>query len=150
MSKNAGEHLLTTDFNRVRHGNVFASGCPSREVMKHVTSSWGLLILIALQAGTLRFGQLRRQAGGVSERMLSQTLQWLVGDGLVLRRSYPVVPPHTDYTLTPLGREVAVKVADLARWIEERLPELSAEARESEADGGGHHVSRRGGVPSNN
>lgn len=117
------------DSGRVRHGNVFASGCPSREVMKHVTSSWGLLILIALQDGTLRFGELRRRAGGVSERMLSQTLRWLEGDGLVLRRSYPVVPPHTDYTLTPLGREVAVKVADLARWIEERLPELSAKPR---------------------
>lgn len=97
--------------------------------MKHVTSSWGLLILIALQEGTLRFGELRRRAGGVSERMLSQTLRWLEGDGLVVRRSYPVVPPHTDYTLTALGREVAVKVADLARWIEQRLPELSAAPR---------------------
>lgn len=129
MENNSPTLAPAREFGRPRHGNVFASGCPSREVMKHVTSSWGLLILIALQDGTLRFGELRRRAGGVSERMLSQTLRWLEGDGLVLRRSYPVVPPHTDYTLTPLGREVAVKVADLARWIEERLPELSAEPR---------------------
>lgn len=140
---------MIPESGRVRHGNVFASGCPSREVMKHVTSSWGLLVLIALQAGTLRFGELRRRAGGVSERMLSQTLQWLVGDGLVLRRSYPVVPPHTDYKLTPLGREVAMKVADLARWIEERLPELSAEARESEAGGGADQALQRGVLTSN-
>lgn len=109
-----------------QRGNVFAPGCPSREVMKHVTSSWGLLVLIALQAGTMRFGELRRHAGGVSERMLSQTLRWLEGDGLVVRRSYQVVPPHTDYTLTPLGLEAAEKVAGLAGWIEGRLPEIMA------------------------
>lgn len=129
MENNGSMPASAREPGRPRHGNVFASGCPSREVMKHVTSSWGLLVLIALQGGTLRFGELRRQAGGVSERMLSQTLRWLEGDGLVLRRSYPVVPPHTDYTLTPLGREAAVKVADLARWIEERLPDLAAKPR---------------------
>ena len=133
--------------SRQGRGNVFAPTCPSREVMKHVTSSWGLLILIALQDGTLRFGELRRRAGGVSERMLSQTLRWLEGDGLVLRRSYPVVPPHTDYTLTPLGREVAVKVADLACWIEERLPELGvaclSEGRDSVASPHRHAAAAR-------
>lgn len=115
--------------DRLRRGDVFAPGCPSREVMKHVTSSWGLLILIALQDGTLRFGELRRRAGGVSERMLAQTLRWLEGDGLVVRRSHPVVPPHTDYTLTPLGQEAAEKVATLAGWIEERLPDIMAHGR---------------------
>lgn len=110
---------------QLRRGDVFAPGCPSREVMKHVTSSWGLLVLIALQDGTLRFGELRRRAGGVSERMLAQTLRWLEGDGLVVRRSHAVVPPHTDYTLTPLGHEAAEKVASLAGWIEERLPDIT-------------------------
>ena len=110
---------------QLQRGDVFAPGCPSREVMKHVTSTWGLLILIALQDGTLRFGELRRRAGGVSERMLAQTLRWLEGDGLVVRRSHAVVPPHTDYTLTPLGREAAEKVASLAVWIEERLPDMT-------------------------
>ena len=109
---------------RLRRGDLFAEGCPSREVMRHVTSSWGVLILIALQDGTLRFSALRRRVTGVSERMLSQTLQWLEADGLVARRSYPVVPPHTEYSLTELGREAAEKVAALADWIEERLPEM--------------------------
>ena len=63
---------------------------------------------------------------GISERMLSQTLQWLEGDGLVRRRSYPVVPPHTDYTLTPLGEEAALRVEALADWIEQRLPDIMA------------------------
>jgi DNA-binding HxlR family transcriptional regulator len=92
--------------------------------MRHVTSSWGVMVLIALQGGTLRFSQLRRRVAGVSDRMLAQTLQWLEGDGLVVRRAYPVVPPHTDYTLTELGQEAAGKVAALADWIEEKLPQL--------------------------
>ena len=109
---------------RLERGDLFEVGCPSREVMRHVTSSWGVLVLIALQSGTLRFSMLRRRVAGVSERMLAQTLQSLEGDGLVDRRSFPVVPPHVEYRLTPLGEEAAQKVAALADWIEERLPLL--------------------------
>lgn len=109
---------------RLRRGDIFQEGCPSREVMKHVTSSWGVLVLITLQDGTLRFSALRRRVTGVSERMLAQTLQWLEGDGLILRRSLPVVPPHVEYSLTQLGREAAEKVAGLADWIEDKLPEI--------------------------
>jgi len=58
---------------------------------------------------------------GVSERMLAQTLQWLEGDGLVDRKSFPVVPPHVEYTLTPMGVEAAAKVASLADWIETNI-----------------------------
>ena len=109
---------------RLRRGDLFEPDCPSREVMRHVTSSWGVLILIALQDGTLRFSALRRRVTGVSERMLAQTLRWLEEDRLVVRRAYDVVPPHTDYTLTPLGHEAAQKVGALADWIEERLPQM--------------------------
>ncbi|MCE4224313.1 helix-turn-helix transcriptional regulator [Methylobacterium sp. C25] len=119
---------------KLRRGDLFQTGCPSREVMKHVTSSWGVLILIALRDGTLRFSELRRRVNGVSERMLSQTLQWLEGDGLVLRRAYPVVPPHTEYTLTPLGEEAAEKVASLAEWIEERLPVILGNAEQKRSE----------------
>ena len=110
--------------DRLRRGDLFEPGCPGREVMRHVTSSWGVLILIALQDGTMRFSALRRRVTGVSERMLAQTLRWLEDDRLITRRSYDVVPPHTDYTLTALGREAAGKVAALADWVEEHLPQL--------------------------
>ena len=109
---------------RLERGDLFAPDCASREVMKHVTSSWGVLVLIALQSGTFRFSMLRRKVSGVSERMLAQTLQWLEADGLVERRSFPVVPPHVEYSLTPLGREAAEKVAALADWIEANLPRI--------------------------
>lgn len=110
--------------DRLRRGDLFEAGCPSRMVIKHVTSSWGVLILIALQDGTMRFSELRRRVTGVSERMLAQTLRWLEEDNLVVRRSYAVVPPHTDYTLTELGQEAAGKVAALADWIEDSLPRM--------------------------
>lgn len=110
--------------DRMQRGDVFATRCPSREVLKHVTSTWGVLILIGLRGGTLRFSELRRKVAGVSERMLAQTLQQLEGDGLLLRRSYPVVPPHVEYSLTPLGEEAAERVEALTDWIEERLPSL--------------------------
>jgi len=106
---------------RIERGDLFSVKCPSREVLKHVTSRWGVLILVALLDGTYRFSELRRKVGGVSERMLAQTLQWLENDGFVLRRSYPVMPPHVEYSLTPLGVEVSRRVESLADWIEENL-----------------------------
>ena len=107
---------------RLRRGDLMAEACPSREVLKHVTSRWGVLVLLALQGGTHRFSELRRAIGGVSERMLAQTLQWLEGDGLVDRVAYEVVPPHVEYSLTLLGREAAERVRALADWIEVSLP----------------------------
>jgi DNA-binding HxlR family transcriptional regulator len=111
---------------RLLRGNLLAADCPSREVLKHVTSRWGVLVLIVLEGGTQRFSGLRRAIGGVSERMLAQTLQWLEADGLVLRVARDVVPPHVEYSLTPLGREAAEKVRGLADWIETSLPRMLA------------------------
>ena len=110
---------------RMQRGDLFSEHCPSREVLKHVTSRWGVLILVALLGGTHRFSDLRRKVGGVSEKMLAQTLQWLEGDGFVDRKSYPVVPPRVEYSLTPLGREVGEKVEILADWIEFNLPRIA-------------------------
>lgn len=109
---------------RLRPGNLLAADCPSREVLRHVTSRWGVLVLIVLEGRTHRFSELRRAIGGVSERMLAQTLQWLEDDGLVLRTALEVVPPHVEYSLTPLGREAAEKVRILADWIEINLPRI--------------------------
>lgn len=114
---------------QIQRGDLLAEACPSREVLKHITSRWGVLILIVLETGTHRFSELRRAIGGVSERMLAQTLQWLEGDGLVLRTAHEVVPPHVEYSLTPLGREAAEKVRELADWVEINLPRIVAAGR---------------------
>lgn len=112
--------------DRMQRGDLFAEKCPSREVLKHVTSRWGVLLLVALLSGTQRFSDLRRKVNGISEKMLAQTLQWLEADGFVERISYPVVPPHVEYTLTQSGTEIAKKVEALADWIELNLPEIIA------------------------
>lgn len=111
---------------RMKAGDLMDPKCPSREVLRHVTSRWGVMILMALEEDTLRFSALRRMVGGVSERMLSQTLKWLEGDGLVERIEYDVVPPHVEYRLTPLGRQGAEKVRVLADWIEVSMPDIAA------------------------
>lgn len=114
---------------KVRRGDLMSAACPSREVLKHMTSRWGVLVLITLEGGTCRFSQLKRAIGGISERMLAQTLQWLEADGLVLRTAHDVVPPHVDYALTPLGVEAAERVRLLADWIETNLPRIPVNGR---------------------
>jgi len=106
---------------QIRRGEVLDPNCPSREILRHITSRWGLLILLALSDQTLRFSELRRKVGGVSEKMLAQTLQSLEEDGFIDRRSFPVVPPHVEYSLTPLGIEVKDQVSGLANWLESNL-----------------------------
>ncbi|EOX8524844.1 winged helix-turn-helix transcriptional regulator [Salmonella bongori] len=120
---------------QLREGNLFAEQCPSRGVLKHVTSRWGVLILVALRDGTHRFSDLRRKMGGVSEKMLAQSLQALEHDGFLHRVSYPVVPPHVEYSLTPLGEQVSDKVAALADWIELNLPQVLVQ-RDRQTDAG--------------
>lgn len=110
--------------DKLRRGDLKVAGCPSRQVLKHITSQWGVLALITLEGGTHRFSALRRAIDGVSERMLAQTLQWLEADGLVDRKALDVVPPHVEYTLTEMGREAAEKVRGLADWVEETLPRV--------------------------
>lgn len=106
-------------------GDVFSDKCPSRDVLKHVTSRWAVLVLLALKSReTHRFSELRRAINGVSEKMLAQTLQVLEQDGFVLRVSYPVVPPHVEYSLTESGVQVAGHVVGLADWIEENISNI--------------------------
>lgn len=98
-------------------GNVFDSQCPSRAILDHVTSKWGVLVLVALEAESLRWGELRRSIDGISEKMLAQTLKLLEADGFVHRAAQPVIPPRVDYSLTPLGHELAVHLVPLLRWV---------------------------------
>lgn len=110
--------------NKIRRGEVFAEACPSRAILNHVTSRWGVLVLVALKEGTHRFSELRRKIGGVSEKMLAQTLQQLEQDGFIDRVAHPVVPPHVEYNLTPLGEGIGTQVESLTDWIEINLPKI--------------------------
>jgi len=103
-------HPLSSD-------SVLPKDCPSRVVLDHVTSKWGLLVLVALEGGTLRWSELRRMVEGVSEKMLAQTLQTLERDGFVLRQAQPSIPPRVDYSLTGRGHEVVRLLLPLMEWI---------------------------------
>lgn len=105
-------------------GEVLSPACPSREILKHVTSQWGVLVLVALMQGTHRFSELRRKIGKISEKMLTQTLQTLEYDGFIQRVAYPVIPPHVEYSLTTLGVSVGREVVGLTNWIELNLPKI--------------------------
>jgi DNA-binding HxlR family transcriptional regulator len=106
--------------------DVFSAACASRAVLDHVTGRWGALALVALHDGVFRFNALRRRVQGVSEKMLAQTLQALERDGFVHREARPTIPPHVEYSLTPLGRDVAAKLFDLIELLEDRMPEVMA------------------------
>lgn len=116
--------------NDPERGQVMVAECPSRIVLGHITSRWGVLVLVVLLDGTHRFSALRRAVGGVSEKMLAQTLDALAYDGLVLRVAHQVVPPHVEYSLTPLGREAAERLEVLVDWIQDNFP-LIKQAQET-------------------
>jgi DNA-binding HxlR family transcriptional regulator len=98
-------------------GNCFNAACPAREVLNHVSNRWGGLVLGALLERDLRYSEIRARVGGISEKMLAQTLDVLERDGLIARTSHPVVPPRVEYALTDGGRALAERFFELFTWI---------------------------------
>ncbi|RDL44934.1 transcriptional regulator [Marinomonas piezotolerans] len=122
MKKQGSIDSVDVRFDR---GDVFSDQCPSREVLRHVTGRWGMLVFFALRDGQFhRFSDLRRMIKGISEKMLAQTLQQLEGDGFIDRVVHPVVPPHVEYRLTPMGAEFSERVIDLISWLEDNLLDI--------------------------
>jgi len=96
---------------------ILPAKCNSRTVLDHVTSKWGVLVIVALSDGGLRWSELRAIVQGISEKMLAQTLRTLEADGFVLRVAQASIPPRVDYSLTPLGDELAERLLPLMEWI---------------------------------
>ena len=111
---------------RMRAEGSFTSGCATRTVLDHVTSKWGVLVLVFLSEGTLRWGELRRAVDGISEKMLAQTLRTLEADGFVDRAVGATVPPRVDYSLTPLGRDLVDRLLPLMQWIVDNADDIVA------------------------
>lgn len=106
--------------------DVFARDCPSRPVLQDVASRWGVLALAALREGPHRFSALRRHVEGISERMLSQTLQTLERDGMINREVQQSIPPHVEYTLTDLGARIADQLLGLIDILESNIDTIKA------------------------
>ena len=112
-------------------GEVFQGNCPTRTVLDHVTSRWGVLVLVSLSGRTARWSELRRDIQGVSEKMLAQTLQTLERDRLVARHARAVVPPHVEYRLTPWGEEVVQHLLPLMTWVADHAEAIVASTMDS-------------------
>jgi DNA-binding HxlR family transcriptional regulator len=103
----------------VEPGSGLEERCPVRDVLDCIGDRWSLLTLLALAGGTLRFSELKRAIGDISQRMLAQTLRTLERDGYVTREVFPTVPPKVEYTLTALGESLLEKVKPLIAWADE-------------------------------
>jgi DNA-binding HxlR family transcriptional regulator len=106
---------------RIPKGNLFAAQCPTREILDDVTSRWGSLVVVLLLTQSYRFSELAWRIGGVSEKMLAQTLRKLEEDGFVLRKVHETKPPKVEYSLTPFGRELGEKLESLTSFVEKNV-----------------------------
>src|SRR6516225_8525987 len=99
------------------------------DVLARIGDKWSVLVVSRLGQGPMRFNELRRSIGGISQRMLTLTLRGLERDGLVTRTVFPTIPPRVDYELTGLGRDLLVPVSALGEWAIRNQPKI-ARARE--------------------
>ena len=103
--------------------NVCSRNCPSQSVLDMIADRWSVLILYALKKnGTSRYSDLQHTLNGISQKMLTQTLRSLERDGLVRRVSYPVVPPHTEYSLTELSDSLSGITELMSEWAMSNMP----------------------------
>lgn len=102
---------------------------PAREVMSRIGDKWSALIVIALRDGPLRFGEIKRVIGSVSQRMLTLTLRCMERDGLIERTVTPTKPQRVDYELTKLGHSLRAPVEALGRWAFEHKQEIETAQR---------------------
>lgn len=85
-------------------------------ILQRIGDKWSILVVVMLSGGPRRFNELKRQIGGISQRMLTLTLRGLERDGLVTRTVTPSIPPRVDYELTPLGQTLRGPVAAIGQW----------------------------------
>ena len=101
--------------------SVYSDKCPSRNVLEGISDKWSILVISLLSQKVYRFGELKREVGGISPKVLTQTLQKLEKYGFITRESFPVLPMKVEYALTPLGKELSFILNSLTNWTEENM-----------------------------
>ena len=108
-----------------------AEVCPIRNVVDRIGDKWSVLILLLLAEGeVLRFNEIHKWIGTISQKMLTVTLKTLEADGLVLRTVYPQIPPRVEYRLTGRGTSLIPHLHGLVGWAAENLPDIRVSRRE--------------------
>ena len=109
--------------NKINY-DVYSENCPSRKVLEMISDKWAILVVEKLSKKTCRFGELKREIGGVSQKVLTQTLRSLERNGFVARQSYPVLPLKVEYSLTPLGCNLSLIFSSITEWAEKHIEEI--------------------------
>ncbi len=106
---------------------VFKADCPTQRVLETIADKWSVIVIYALsKREPRRYSELQRLIGGISQKMLTQTLRKLERDGLVERHVYPVVPPKVEYSLTPLGETLTELLKAVCKWAQVHWDEIEA------------------------
>jgi DNA-binding HxlR family transcriptional regulator len=121
--------------------DVLDQGCESRQALELIADKWTALVVYALVDGPRRHGELRRTIDGISQKMLTQTLRRMAAEGLVEREVLDRVPPHVEYSLTPLGRTLETPLVAICEWAMAHLDELR-DARAAHARAGARRSQR--------
>ena len=116
--------------------NPFNASCPSQDILALIGAKWSMLLLCILKDGPVRTGELARRAGGISQKMLTQTLRELERHGIVHREDFGEVPPRVEYSLTTLGRSLSVLVGQIEGWVESNYSRMTGSARRYDAGAG--------------
>jgi len=99
--------------------------CPIREVLDRFGDKWSILIIIILGAeAKMRFNELHKTIGDVSQKMLTTTLRTLEADGLISRKVFPEIPPRVEYELTEMGKSLVPHITSLSAWADEHMPAI--------------------------
>jgi DNA-binding HxlR family transcriptional regulator len=105
--------------------------CPIRDILSRLGDKWSLLVLITLEAnGIVRFSDIQKSIGDISQRMLTVTLRSLEADGLISRKVYAEVPPKVEYSLTKSGNELLPLIKTLEKWAIENCQNIISSRQE--------------------
>jgi DNA-binding HxlR family transcriptional regulator len=125
--------MKTAEAAREKYADVEA--CPIRNVLDRFGDKWSILVLLVLdEFGTLRFNELHRTIGEVSQKMLTVTVRSLEADGLVNRTMYAEIPPRVEYQLTARGKDLMPHIHGLVQWAHTNLPAIRRSRLKHEQD----------------
>ena len=111
-----------------RRANPFHPQCPSRGILGLIGSKWSMLLLCSLRRAPMRTGALKRELGGISQKMLTQTLRDLERHGIVQRIDFAEVPPRVEYRLTRLGHSLSDRIIELEEWVADNYHRMATMA----------------------
>lgn len=101
------------------------TSCPVRNVLDRLSDKWTILVILVLgETGTMRFNEIHKQIGDISEKMLTVSLRKLEADGLISREVYPVIPPRVEYKLTALGQELLPLIDTISNWANRHMQQI--------------------------